>query len=195
MRGDEFAEALAAAQVGEEWGFAALYRDFAPAVLGFLRGRVGADAEDVASAVWLEVARSVGRFVGDESGFRAWLFTIVRRRMMNEYRRKSRDFTEYTDPAQLPTQLSADDPERAVVAEMSAAGAIALIGTVLPELQGEVILLRVVSQLSVDEIAEVLDLAPGHVRVLSHRGLKTLAEHFSRPGVTHAAEPGISEVT
>lgn len=192
MRGDEFADALAAAQLGEEWGFAVLYRGFAPAVLGFLRGRVGAEAEDVASAVWLEVARSIGRFVGDDSGFRAWLFTIVRRRMMNEYRRKSRDFTEYTDPAQLPTQLSADNPERTVVVEMSATEAIALVGTVLPELQGEVILLRVVSQLSVDEIAEVLDLAPGHVRVLSHRGLKTLAEHFSRPGVTHAAEPGIS---
>ena len=71
MRGDEFAEALAAAQVGEEGGFAVLYRGFAPAVLGFLRGRVGAEAEDVASAVWLEVARSIGRFVGDESGFRA----------------------------------------------------------------------------------------------------------------------------
>lgn len=172
-----------------------LYRGFAPAVLGFLRGRVGAEAEDVASAVWLEVARSVGRFIGDESGFRAWLFTIVRRRMMNEYRRRSRDLSESTDPAQLPTQVSVDDPERTVVAEMSATDAIALVGTVLPELQGEVILLRVVSQLSVDEIAEVLDLAPGHVRVLSHRGLKMLAEHFSRPGVTHAAEPGISGVT
>lgn len=195
MRGDDFADALAAAQVGEEWGFAALYRDFAPAVLGFLRGRVDADAEDVASAVWLEVARSVGRFTGDESGFRAWLFTIVRRRMMNEYRRRSRDLAVSTDPALLPMSPSPDDPERTVVGEMSATDAIALIGTVFPELQGEVILLRVVSQLSVDEIAEVLDLAPGHVRVLSHRGLKALAEHFSRPGVTHAAEPGISEVT
>ena len=194
MRGDEFAGALAAAQVGDERGFALLYREFAAPVLGFLRGRVGSDAEDVASSVWLDVARSIGRFVGDESGFRAWLFVIVRRRMMNEYRRRSRDWSVDTDPARLPPTIAADDPEGTIVDASGTDDAIALIREVLPELQGDVILLRVVSQLAVDEIAHVLDLAPGHVRVLAHRGLKTLAEHFSRSGVTQAAESGISEV-
>ena len=105
MRGVQFPDALTAAQAGEEWAFAALYRDFAPAVLGFLRGRVPNEAEDVASSVWLEVARSIGRFMGDEAGFRAWLFTIVRRRMMNEFRRRRRDWSEPQDPAVLVTVL------------------------------------------------------------------------------------------
>lgn len=194
MRGDQFADVLAAAQAGEESGFAALYQDFAPAVLGFLRGRVPHEAEDVAASVWFDVARGVGRFVGDEKGFRAWLFTIVRRRMLNEFRRRGRDWSDPFDPAVLPTTVSAPSPEGEVLDQLDAAAAAALIGSILPPVQAEVILMRVVAGLPVDEIAQVLDLAPGHIRVLSHRGLKTLAEHLSRRAVTHGPGPGISEV-
>lgn len=194
MHGARFPETLVAAQSGDEAAFASLYRAFAPGVLGFLRGRIPHDAEDVASAVWFEVARSIGRFVGDESGFRAWLFTIVRRRMMNEYRRRSRDWSEPRDLDRLPGPVAPDDPEREVLADLAASDAAALISSVLPDLQADVILLRVVAELPVDEVAQVLDLAPGHVRVLSHRGLKTLAEHFAREAVTQTTSSGISEV-
>lgn len=194
MRSAPFPEILAAAQSGEEAAFASLYREFAPGVLGFLRGRVAHDPEDVASAVWLEVARSIGRFVGDESGFRAWLFTIVRRRMMNEYRRRSRDWSQPGDLDQVATPVAPDEPEREVLADLAASDATALISSLLPDLQADVILLRVVAELPVAEVAQVLDLAPGHVRVLSHRGLKTLAEHFAREAVTQMPGSGISEV-
>ncbi len=194
MRGDEFGDALAAAQAGEELGFAVLYREFASGVLGFLRGRVPREAEDVAASVWLDVAQSIGRFVGDEKGFRAWLFTIVRRRMLNEFRRQGRDHSDPHDPAVMPTAPSITTPEGEVLARLDAVEALALIGSILPPLQADVVLMRVVGGLPVDEIADVLDLAPGHIRVLSHRGLKTLAEHFSRDAVTHGPGPGISEV-
>lgn len=194
MREDEFGPALAAAQAGEEAGFADLYREFAPGVVGFLRGRVPREAEDVAASVWLDVAQSIGRFVGDEKGFRSWLFTIVRRRMLNEFRRQGRDHSTPHDPMVMPTPVSTESPEGDVIALFETAEALALIGSVLPPLQADVVLMRVVAGLPVDEIADVLDLAPGHIRVLSHRGLKTLAEHFSRDAVTHGPGPGISEV-
>ncbi len=87
--GVDFPDVLAAAQAGEEWAFAVLYREYAPSVIGFLRARVGSEADDVAQSVWLEVARCIGRFEGDESAFRAWLFTIVRRRLINEFLRRA----------------------------------------------------------------------------------------------------------
>ncbi len=194
MRGIGFGDVLAAAQAGEEAGFADLYRDFAPGVLGFLRGRVPREAEDVAASVWLDVAQSIGRFVGDEKGFRAWLFTIVRRRMLNEFRRQGRDHSSPHDPMVMPTTASITTPEGEVLAHLDSVEALALIGSVLPPLQADVVLMRVIAGMPVDEIADVLDLAPGHIRVLSHRGLKTLAEHFSRHAVTHGPGPGISEV-
>lgn len=194
MRGVDFGDALAAAQAGEEAGFADLYREFAPGVLGFLRGRVPREAEDVAASVWLDVAQSIGRFVGDEKGFRAWLFTIVRRRMLNEFRRQGRDHSSPHDPMVMPTTASITTPEGEVLAHLDSVEALALIGSVLPPLQADVVLMRVIAGMPVDEIADVLDLAPGHIRVLSHRGLKTLAEHFSRDAVTHGPGPGISEM-
>ena len=194
MCGIGFGDVLAAAQAGDEAGFADLYRDFAPGVLGFLRGRVPREAEDVAASVWLDVAQSIGRFVGDENGFRAWLFTIVRRRMLNEFRRQGRDHSSPHDPMVMPTTASITTPEGEVLAHLDSVEALALIGSVLPPLQADVVLMRVIAGMPVDEIADVLDLAPGHVRVLAHRGLKTLAEYFSRDAVTHGPGPGISEV-
>jgi RNA polymerase sigma-70 factor (ECF subfamily) len=190
----DFDTALAAARVGEEWGFAALYAAFAPSVLGFLRGRIPADAEDVAATVWLDAARNLGDFTGDAASFRAWIFTITRRRMLNERRRRARRPVELSATGELPRTTAADDPATHVVVADASDAAIALVREVLPELQGEVVLLRVVGGLSVHDIATLLELAPGHVRVLSHRGLKALAAHFSPLAVTPGAEPGISGV-
>ena len=194
MPASDFDAALAAARVGEEWGFGVLYERFAPAVLGFLRGRIPEDAEDVAAAVWLDAARNLSGFAGDEDGFRAWIFTIARRRMLNERRRRARRPTDLCPPEALPVGAASDDPAEQVVAEDAAGAAIALVRDLLPELQGEVVLLRVVAGLSVTDIATLLDLAPGHVRVLAHRGLKALAAHFAPIAVTPGTDPGISGV-
>lgn len=194
MPAPDFDQTLAAARAGEEWGWDLLYRWLGPAILGFLRGRIPAEAEDLASSVWMEAARSLGRFEGDEAGFRAWMFTIARSRMLNERRRRARRPVELHAEDTLPVAAAPDDPAAEVVERMAGAAAVDLIREVLPELQGEVVLLRVVAELPVNDIAAMLDLAPGHVRVLAHRGLAKLAEHFSRVPVTPGSDPGISEV-
>ena len=48
------------------------------------------DAEDLSSDVWLDVARGLARFDGDASAFRAWVFTIARRRVIDVGRRVKR---------------------------------------------------------------------------------------------------------
>ena len=65
--GDQFEGILTAAQDGGEWAVAVLYRWLHPAVVGFLWGRAGDDAEDLASETWLAVARALPTFSGDES--------------------------------------------------------------------------------------------------------------------------------
>ena len=62
--------AVARAQEGDEAAFAVAYRLVQPRLLGYLRGLVGDEAEDVASDAWLEIARDLGRFRGDGAGFR-----------------------------------------------------------------------------------------------------------------------------
>lgn len=194
MSAPDFDQTLTAARAGEEWAWDLLHGWLAPSILGFLKGRVPSEAEDLAASVWMEAARGLAGFDGDEAGFRAWMFTIARRRMMNELRRRSRKPVELHGPGTLPVPVAVDDPAVEVADHDASSAAVELIRRVLPELQGEVVLLRVVGELPVNEIATMLDLAPGHVRVLAHRGLAKLAEHFSLVAVTPGSEPGISEV-
>ena len=69
------------------------------------------------------------------------------------------------------------------MASLQADAAVALIAS-LPSDQCDVVLLRVIGDLSVADVAKILDKRPGAVRALQHRALKHLAQIVSREGVT-----------
>ena len=73
---ERFTSLLEAAREGRA-AWQELYDGLAPVVLGYLRANVAPDPEDVLSEVFLQVARDVTRFEGDERGFRSWVFTIA----------------------------------------------------------------------------------------------------------------------
>jgi RNA polymerase sigma-70 factor, ECF subfamily len=79
----DLAEAVRAAQQGDEQAFRVLYRDLQPRLLRYLRTMVADDAEDVASEAWLHIARDLPGFNGDSDGFRGWAATIARHRAMD----------------------------------------------------------------------------------------------------------------
>jgi RNA polymerase sigma-70 factor, ECF subfamily len=74
-------------------------------------------------------------------------------------------------------QVAPDDPAAAAVEEFSTRAALAVIAT-LPADQAEAVVLRVVAGLDVDRVAAIMDKRPGTVRVLTHRGLRRLAERL-----------------
>ena len=88
--GDQFEGILTAAQDGGEWAVANLYRWLHPAVIGYLRARAAQDADDLASETWLDVARALPTFSGDETAFRSWVFTIAHRRLVDHHRAAAR---------------------------------------------------------------------------------------------------------
>ena len=57
-------------------------------------------------------------------------------------------------------------------------GHIALVRRLPPDM-AEAVLLRVVADLAVDEVAQVMGRREGHVRVLVHRGLRKLADELA----------------
>ncbi len=103
--GDEGLEAaLVAAREGDEAGVNALYRAFQPPLLRYLRWRSPGGAEDLAQETWLAVARGLHRFDGGVAEFRAWLFSIARRKLVDEQRAalrrpRSEPWPESGDPA------------------------------------------------------------------------------------------------
>ena len=85
--GEDFALQLAAARDGDDAGFAVLWRALQPPLLRYLIVAAGDAAEDLASETWMRVARDLGSFTGDERGFRSWVFTIARHRLLDWRRR------------------------------------------------------------------------------------------------------------
>ncbi|GAA4299892.1 RNA polymerase sigma factor [Streptomyces venetus] len=190
----ELGAAVARAQQGDEAAFAVAYRIVQPGLLGYLRGIVGDDAEDVASDAWLEIARDLGRFRGDGAGFRGWTATIARHRAMDHLRRqrvRPRSSALEQDVLELPGPQSTD--EQALEA-MSTEHALKLVRG-LPRDQAEAVLLRVVVGLDGPAAARVLGKRPGAVRTAAYRGLKRLAGQLGAESVTDEGPRTLGEST
>lgn len=172
MLGDDFPVVLAGALGGDEHAFARLYIDAHPPLLRYLRGMSADLAEDAASECWLEVARGLDGFTGPEPAFRAWLFAIARRKVIDRIRYETRRPSASWDDLDSVAPASRDVAD-VVVEEDETQRALALVRT-LPVDQAEAVLLRVVAGLDYAEVAEVMDRSTGAVRVLVHRGLKRL---------------------
>ena len=179
MTTDEFDEALAAAQDGAQWAVGVLWNELHPRLLRFLRGLDRSAAEDVEADTWLAAARDLGTFHGGDRQFRAWMFTIARNRLIDWRRREARRRSVAVSPEVLGDRPAADDPAGLALDVVRADAAVALVRSCLPTDQAEVILLRVLGGLDVDEVAAIVRKRPGNVRVLQHRGLRRLAERIT----------------
>lgn len=177
MNQDSLDQALDEARRGQEWGVVVLFRAFNPGLVRYLRHHVRGLEEDVASEVWVSAATLLQRFQGDARAFRALLFTLARRRMVDHYRRNARELS-VVELGEVDEPVDGPDLETAVVTDLSAQEAIEALVKGLPKTQAEVVLLRVVGDLSVDEVAEILGRSPGSVRVIQHRALQRLARKF-----------------
>ncbi len=165
---------IARARAGDRDALGQLWRAYNHLLLRYFRGKGMSDADDLASTVWLEVANALHRFEGGETEFRRWVFTIATRRRIDDIRaskRREQRSNQGEWRAPVTTLSAADESEQAQALER----ALALVRT-LPADQAEAVLLRVVADLSVAEVASILGRREGTVRVLVHRGLKRLAE-------------------
>ncbi|WP_033328164.1 RNA polymerase sigma factor [Streptomyces yerevanensis] len=186
---EELGAAVARAQDGDDTAFAVAYRIVQPGLLGYLRGFVGVDAEDVASDAWLEIARDLGRFKGDGAGFRGWTATIARHRALDHLRRqrvRPRPGSIEQDVLDLPGPHSTHEQ---ALESLSTERALELVRG-LPQDQAEAILLRVVVGLDGPAAARVLGKRPGAVRTATYRGLKRLAHQL---GVGREAGEGVTD--
>jgi len=191
---DEFEHRLAAAQAGDEAAFVDLFRSIQPILLRYLATLGGPLAEDAAAETWVRVVRDLGRFRGDEAGWRSWVLTIGHARLRDAQRRAGREAVAVEADFESALGPAADDVEASVEALVSTEAALALIGR-LPRDQAEAVLLRYVVGLDAPATARVLGKRPGAVRVAAHRGLRRLATLLEAEGVTDLTAPSVAEVT
>jgi RNA polymerase sigma factor (sigma-70 family) len=165
---------LEAARAGDAVAWSHLYHELAPLVLGYLRGQRLPDAEDIAGEVMLEVVRDLGRFHGDAAGLRSWVLSIAHHRLIDARRHAQRRPATVAEPA-LEDRLIATEvgPEETTLAADGLARLLpALAG--LTEDQRTVLLLRVIGDLSIADVARITGKRPGAVKQLQRRAAASM---------------------
>lgn len=163
------------AQAGDREAVGELYQALSAPLLSYLMSQVrrAEDAEDLLGQVFLDAMRDLGRFQGDASGFRAWLFRIAHNRAIDLARRLGRR-------AEVPLTDAEAVPEESDAEEQALEGAererLWRAVRRLPPAQREVIALRLAAGLSSPEIAAALSKRVGAVKALQHRALENLAK-------------------
>ena len=164
------AEAPSASQV---------YRELAPRVLGYLRAQRVPDPEDVLGEVFLQVARDIHRFKGDDADLRRWVFSIPHNRVIDDRRLRAR--RPQTSDVDVPEAASPAEPDPFDPTLVEALAGLS------PD-QREVVVLRFVGDLPLEVVARLTGRKVGAVKALQHRALANLARAVSPEGAPTLTE-------
>ncbi len=189
-QGGDFAATLAAACDGEPEAVTTLYRSVAPIVLGYLRSNRVANAEDVASEVFISVMGGLDNFRGDEEAFRSWVLTIAHRRRVDDVRQQVR---RPEDPglseAALGFEPASGDVAEAAMDRLHAGGVIDAMSR-LTEDQQTVLMLRILADLPIRDISRITGKGEAAVKALLRRGLASMARTLDAPDAFAGSEIG-----
>ena len=173
-----FEDVLLAARAREPWAFHVVYDTLAGRVCGYFESRGLRDAEDLTSEVFLRVFDNLDGFTGDEPAFRSWVFTIAYRLMVDEYRRSRRRPQHIDLPAAMADALTGGDVELDSLDQLDRTWVAEILADLATD-QREVLTLRVVGDLTVDQVAGVLGKSPGAVKALQRRAAANIRRRLT----------------
>ena len=179
---------IESAEQGTDQGIVTLFRSFNPQLLRFLKNQAPNQYEDIASETWLAIAKGIANFNGNPHDFRSWMFSIARRKLVDHYRTAGKSKIAFenlrTRFSQEQSLNEADSSSEAAISNLSAESAIEELVNQLPPHHAEVLLLRILGELSVEEVAKIVEKSPEAVRVIQYRALNSLSKKFKRNFVT-----------
>ena len=174
---------LAGARAGQPRAFERIYRALSPAVSRYLWLNGAADPESLTNEVFLGVFTGLASFSsGGEAEFRSWVFTIAHRRMIDDRRQAGRrpavaDFTP-----ELVAGISGGDAENDAMTSMALGRMHDVLAHLTPD-QRRVLLLRLVADLTVDQVAEATGKTVAAVKSLQRKGLEGIRRRLDQQKV------------
>lgn len=180
---------LRAANNGKQGGFTGIYRLLGGRVSGYLRSRGVAEVDDMTNEVFAAAFRNLHTFQGGAAQFRSWLFRIAWN--------KSADWHRQAPRRPVPRGDADLDRASTVNVEAEAMGHFGSerVAALLDELtadQRDVIELRIIAELSLEQTAETLGKPVGAVKSLQHRALAALERKISGEAVSPATSRTIT---
>ena len=177
---------LQAAVLGAGWAFERIYAQLSPVVHGYLRAQGADDPEGATNDVFLRAFRRIGSFSGGPAAFRSWVFTIAHHLVVDQRRFASRRPTSIVLD-RLPEPVGGDSEDEAVC-RLTLSRLAAQLQLLTVE-QRDVLLLRFVADLSLEEIAETQGRSVGSVKALQHRAIETVRRRMEEIGEITSSEP------
>jgi RNA polymerase sigma-70 factor (ECF subfamily) len=163
--------------------FIKAYDLYVDQIYRFIYFKVGnrEEAEDLCSSVFLKTWNHIlENSLTDHKTLKALLYRISRNLIIDHYRKNKTAQTVSLDD-EFAMQVSDETQNLHKNFELKAD--LLVLESKLPELKDEyreVIILRFVNELSIKEIADILDKTKGNVRVLIYRALSALKELLSQ---------------
>jgi len=160
--------------------FVKAYDLYVDQIYRFIYFKVGnkEEAEDLSSAVFLKIWSYLQENnIIDSKTLRSLLYKIARNIIIDHYRKINQ--RENVSLDKTMEQGGLIDVKQDIAQRAEVMSDLMVIETKLPELKEEyreVIIMRYINELSIKEIAEILDKSKGNVRVLIYRALSTLKE-------------------
>ncbi|HEU4320646.1 MAG TPA: sigma-70 family RNA polymerase sigma factor [Acidimicrobiia bacterium] len=175
-----FDSVLKAAQVGAPWAWSSIYREISGPVMGFFRARGASDPESATGDVFFELSRTLPSFEGTKEAFMTLVFAIAYRRLLAEElhpRRRSRSALadRVLDRLQSDIEIVIDDSDSRIPPNVRTAF------EALRSEQRDVLSLRIVAGLSVEQTADVLGSSVDSVKSAQRKGLAKLRGVISPP--------------
>ena len=178
-RGSGERELLVAAARGEQAAVRWLLDEVAPVVYGFVFARVGGDqpaAEDILQETLLEAVRSAGGFRG-ESALSTWMCTIARRRLARHYESERR--AELARQSLHVVEATTPPAEQSTEAEFERQDEVVRALGRLPALQRQVLVLKYIEDMPVQDIAAQVNRSRVQVQSLLQRGREGLRRQLA----------------
>ena len=148
-----------------------IYREYSVKVMGYLQSRLhnAAEAEDLCSEVFEKVMTKLDRFDPQKSAVGTWVFSITRNTLIDHYRRV-RAMNE------LDENLSEDTEVDEALLQTESLSELASALRSLPQQLMDIIVLRYYDGKPLTEIAEMMGLSYGAVKLRHQNALMLLRE-------------------
>ena len=137
----------------------------------YTRVRHQADAEDLTAQVFLKMVDSIRTYQPRGVAFSSWLYRIAHNLLVDRYRRAGREALELRDHVRDPRPHA--DPAALIQTSDERRRLLEAIQRLTPE-QQQVVNMRFIDNLEVDEIAQLLRRRRGAIHAMQHRALASL---------------------